>query len=112
MSQRPYDTFLSHSHIDATWVEQLAARLEDDNSLRVWLDKWVLVPGEPWQQAMARGLDEAASCCVVVGANTPDGWFREEVQRALNRQVADPTFRVIPVLAPTGSPENLPEFTS
>ena len=48
-----YDAFLSHSHEDAEIVEALATRLEDDAGLRVWLDKWVLVPGEPWRQAIA-----------------------------------------------------------
>lgn len=41
-----YDVFLSHSHEDAEWVEKLAKQLEDRKKLNVWLDKWILVPGE------------------------------------------------------------------
>lgn len=78
--------------------------------MRVWLDKWVLVPGTYWQQGMAKGLGEARSCAVCLGEQTPRGWFREEIQRALNRQVRDPSFRVIPVILPGGNPAVVDEF--
>ena len=99
-SQTQYDVFLSHSHEDANAVEILATHVEDDASLSVWLDKWVLVPGEHWQQAMAKGLHEAKTCAVCIGKNTPRGWFKEEIERALNRQTKCSSFRVIPVLLP------------
>ena len=105
-------TFLSHSHDDAPWVEGLARRLEDQCALKVWLDKWVLVPGRSWQQAMARGLEEAASCAVFVGAHTPTGWFQKEIERALDLQTRNPNFRVIPVLLPDADPSSIPSFLS
>ncbi|MDM0117991.1 toll/interleukin-1 receptor domain-containing protein [Variovorax sp. J22R133] len=106
------NSFLSHSHDDAVWVEDLARRLEDELGLAVWLDRWVLVPGQSWQQAMARGLEEANSCAVFIGANTPHGWFNEEIQRALDLQVRNPDFRVIPVLLPDADPASIPGFLS
>ena len=54
-----FDVFLSHAHADADLVEKLAARLADKAHFHIWLDKWVLVPGEHWQQEIAKGLDEA-----------------------------------------------------
>jgi hypothetical protein len=39
---------------------------------------------------------------VFVGGKTPSGWFREEIERALNRQTKDNGFRVIPVILPNG----------
>ncbi len=105
-----FDVFLSHSHEDAEWVEKLAKRLEDDAELRVWLDKWIAVPGEHWQQAMARGLDQAKTCAVCIGDQTPEGWFREEFERALNRQTKDKSFRVIPVLLPNAKTINVDVF--
>jgi hypothetical protein len=95
-----YDVFLSHSHADAARVENLAERLVDDHGLNPWLDRWVLVPGKPWQQAMAKGIEEAQSCAICLGSNTPQGWFRREVEKALNRQSGDESFGVIPVLLP------------
>ena len=70
-----YDVFLSHSHIYAEFVEKLAIKLEDNASLKVWLDKWILIPGKHWQQEMAIGLHKAKSCAVCIGKNTPSGWF-------------------------------------
>lgn len=106
------DTFLSHSHDDAPWVEVLARRLEDEFGHKVWLDKWVLVPGKSWQQAMARGLEEAASCAVFIGVHTPQGWFQEEIERALDLQSRNPNFRVIPVLLPDADIASVPGFLS
>jgi hypothetical protein len=98
-----YDVFLSHAHEDREWVEELARRLEDEQGFRVWLDRWILIPGQSFQQAMAKGLEEADTCAVALGEKTPTGWFRQEIEHALNRQVAQPTFRVIPVLLPDAS---------
>jgi len=106
------DTFLSHSHDDAPWVEALACRLVDECKFKVWLDKWVLIPGKSWQQAMARGLEESASCAVFIGANTPTGWFKEEIERALDLQNRNPDFRVIPVLLPDAVTDSVPGFLS
>jgi hypothetical protein len=97
-----FDVFLSHSHVDGEIVELLGARLEDKAKVRVWLDRWILVPGEHWQQELAKGLDQAKSCAVCIGRHTPTGWFREEIERALNRQSKDPSFRVIPVILSHG----------
>src|SRR5215471_11897492 len=105
MSTGPqYDSFLSHAHDDKDWVEAIAQRLEDEQGLRVWLDRWMLVPGESWQQAMAKGLGEAATCAVFLGGETPTGWFRQEIEHALNLQSRLSAFRVIPVLLPDAAP--------
>jgi hypothetical protein len=105
-----YDVFLSYAHVDAELVEQLAMNLEDKEGLHVWLDKWVLIPGAHWQQEMAKGLEEAKTCAVCIGRTTPAGWFREEIERALNRQAKNPAFRVIPVILPGGAPSAVDNF--
>jgi TIR domain len=105
-----FDAFLSHAHVDADVVELLAARLTDEAQFRIWLDRWVLVPGEHWQQEMARGLEQAKTCAICIGQHTPKGWFREEIERALNRQTKDNSFRVIPVILPSGDPALVDNF--
>lgn len=40
-----YDVFLSHSSEDKGIVRELAKRLKGDG-LRVWLDEWVIQPGD------------------------------------------------------------------
>jgi hypothetical protein len=105
-----YNVFLSHSHAEAEWVESLARRLVDERGFSVWLDRWILVPGTSWQQEMARGLDQARTCAVCIGRDTPAGWFREEIERSLDIQTRNPEFRVIPVLLPEASADSIPEF--
>ncbi len=105
-----YDVFLSHSHVDADIVEELAKFLEDRFDFKVWLDKWVLIPGKSWQQAIIRGLKEVECCAVCMGEKTSKGWFREEIELALNRQTRDETFRVIPILLPKSNSHNIDEF--
>jgi hypothetical protein len=109
-TEETFDAFLSHSHADAELVEGLAQRLEDHHDFHVWLDRWVLVAGENWQPAMARGLRNSRVCVVCIGEHTPSGWFHEEIQRALNRQTQDSTFRVIPVLLPGAQEVNVDDF--
>lgn len=105
-----YDVFLSHAHPEADVVEKLGVRLEDEANLRVWLDRWSLIPGEHWQQEMAKGLDQAKSCAVCIGKHTPAGWFQEEIEKALNRQTRDKYFRVIPVILPQGDRSIVADF--
>ena len=107
--EHDFDVFLSHAHADAGVVEELAIKLELAQQ-RVWLDRWVLVPGERWIQHISRALNEAKTCAVCVGSRTPRGWFQEEVERALNRQASDPSFRVIPVMLPGCRPEIVDDF--
>lgn len=107
-----FDAFLSHSHDDAEWVERLAHRLVDESGFRIWLDRWALVPGKSWQQAMAKELEEASTCAVCIGATTPRGWFQQEIERALDLQTRNSEFRVIPVLLPDASAEVVPGFLS
>lgn len=98
-----FDVFLSHGHVDGGHVETIGARLEDEAKLSVWLDKWILIPGEHWQQQMAKGLDQAKCCAVCIGGSTPQGWFQEEIERSLNKQARESQFRVIPVILPGGN---------
>lgn len=53
-----FDVFLSHARIEAEAVESIGVKLEDKHGLKVWLDRWILIPGEHWQQEMARGLEQ------------------------------------------------------
>ncbi len=105
-----FDVFLSHCHDDADIVEELATKLEDKANLRVWLDKWTLIPGEHWQQEMAKSLSKVKTCAICIGSDTPTGWFKEEIEKALNRQTKDKSFRVIPILLPGAQETNIVDF--
>ena len=106
-----YDVFLSHASADKSEVEHLARKLRDQG-LEPFLDKWHLIPGERWQEALEEALDQSRTCAVFLGqAFGP--WQNEEMRSALETCVRDAGFRVIPILLPGGrepGQEDLPRF--
>ena len=93
-----YDLFLSHASDDKPEVEALARRLREDG-LEPFLDKWHLVPGEPWQEALEDALESSRTCAVFVGGKLGP-WQNVEMRDALDERVRNEDFRVIPVLLP------------
>lgn len=94
-----YDVFLSYPRKQSAAVEGIARKLHD-RRLAPWFDRWRLVPGVPWQQAIERALKQSETCAVFIG---PDGLGpvqREESWIAISQRFGDPAFRVIPVLLP------------
>src|SRR5262249_36737043 len=97
---RPYDVFLSRSSTDKDAVEVIARRLEDEAALRPFLDKWHLIPGNPWQEELEQALDSAGTCAVFIGPDRVGPWENVEMRSALDDRVTRAGFRVIPVLLP------------
>lgn len=104
------DVCLSYSATDSAWAENLAKRLRDEYGFRIHLDKWVSLAGQFSQQAHSDGIDQASCCIVCIGEQTPVNWFKQEIQRALDRQSKEPSFRVIPVLLPDAKVVNVRDF--
>lgn len=112
-----YDVFLSHNSQDKPAVEELARRLTK-SGIQPWLDKWNLIPGEPWMEAIEEALDSCAACAVFVGPSGTGPWQNEEMRVAIQRRVderreGERPFRVIPVLLPgaeRGERSRLPAF--
>ncbi|MFX1355008.1 MAG: TIR domain-containing protein [Promethearchaeota archaeon] len=108
-----YDVFLSHNSANKPAVEELAHRLTDEAGLRPFLDKWHLIPGDPWQEAIEEALDQSRTCAVFIGPSGTGPWQNEEMRAAIEQRVADRAFRVIPVLLPgaeRGERGRLPAF--
>jgi hypothetical protein len=108
-----YDVFLSHNGKDKPEVERLAKRLEDDAGLKPFLDKWLLIPGDPWQERLEEALDQSRTFAVFLGPNGTGPWENEEMRAALTERVSDRSRRVIPVLLPGANPKDdklLPRF--
>lgn len=108
-----YDTFLSHNSRDKPAVKWLAAKLEDKTNLKVFLDIWNLIPGDPWQEDLENALETSRTVAVFLGPAGISGWHNEELRDALSRRVNDPQRRVIPILLPgTTMPEDdeIPSF--
>ncbi|HKQ08474.1 MAG TPA: TIR domain-containing protein [Blastocatellia bacterium] len=101
-SDQQYDAFLSHNSQDKPAVELLARKLEDEAGLKTWLDKWNLIPGDPWQEAIEEALTRSLTCVVFLGPSGFGAWHHEEMRNALDLRVSNfnNKLRVIPVLLP------------
>ncbi|MEA2603262.1 MAG: hypothetical protein QOF89_4254 [Acidobacteriota bacterium] len=109
-SDPTYDVFLSHASPDKPAVEELARRLKH-RKLKPFLDKWHLVPGEPWQEALEEALKRSRTFVVFLGPSGIRPWQNEEMRTALATRARDKNRRVIPVLLPDAlMPEDLPPF--
>lgn len=99
-SEKFFDAFLSHNSKDKPEVEKIAESLTDSMGFNVFLDRWNLVPGEPWQEALETALNESMTCVVFVGPHIISPWQNEEMRSALSMRVSKKMLRVIPVLLP------------
>jgi tetratricopeptide (TPR) repeat protein/TolB-like protein len=95
-----YDAFLSYSRADWTAVELIARRLVKERGLRVFVDKWSLVPGARWQDELEQALDRSSACVVFIGPGGPSPWSHVEMRAALELRVNRRMLRVVPVLLP------------
>jgi len=93
-----YDVFLSHNASDKPRVRKLAERLRDAG-LRVWLDEWVIKPGDDIYLAIERGLEAAR---VQVLCLSPEAlgsaWVSLERSTVLFRDPANADRRFVPLL--------------
>jgi sugar lactone lactonase YvrE len=114
-----WDVFFSYSSPDRAEVERLALRVENEAGLKVFLDRWHLVPGDPFIPELDAAIRASRCCTVFLGKDDVRPWQHQEVQAALNRAVrrsasgSGPTFRVIPVLLPGAvelDEDDLPSF--
>ncbi len=85
-----FDVFLSHNKADKPRVHRLAERLKE-KGLRVWLDDWVVKPGDDIFLSVERGLQAAR---VLVLCMSPEalgsGWVGLERNTVLFRDPATP----------------------
>ena len=110
-----YDVFLSHRSPDKPIVERLAEKLVEEAQLSPFLDRWHLIPGEPWQESLEQALNRSRCVAVFVGPSGVNSWENEEMRAALSKRVQENrnSFRVIPVLLPGADQEakdKLPAF--
>ena len=96
----PYDVFCSYSWRDRTAVEAVAQALQRQG-LKVFLDRWYLVPGRAWPRALEEILASCRAVAVFVGPQGLGDWQQREAYLALNRKDTTP---VIPVLLPGADP--------
>ncbi|MFY9823220.1 MAG: TIR domain-containing protein, partial [Thermoanaerobaculia bacterium] len=100
MPEPEFDVFLSHATADKPVVMELASVLRDNYGIKPWLDDWYVVPGKPSQEAIEDALKRCAACAVFIGPSATGPWQNVEMRVAIQRQINDGSYRVIPVLLP------------
>lgn len=70
---RKYDVFFSYNWRDRAAVEAVARTLLEQG-LTVFLDRWYLVPGRPWPEAMEEALNNCQAVSVFLGPHGMGGW--------------------------------------
>ncbi len=98
-----YDVFFSYNWRDREAVENVAWALRE-RDLKVFLDRWYLVAGRPWPQALEEALNSCRAVAVFLGPQGMGRWQQREKDLALDRQARDPRFPVIPVLLAAAEP--------
>ena len=98
MSQA-FHVFLSHNSSDKQLVREIA-RLLREQGLNPWLDEEQLIPGERWQDALARGIRDSATCAMFLGPHSLGNWQEEELDLLRNRAANSRDYRLTPVLLP------------
>jgi len=95
-----FDVFLSYNRVDGRAVEEIAGRLRR-SGLQPFLDTWHLIPGEKWQPALEKALEQSRSAAIFIGPSGISPWHNEEMQAAIGRAIRSrDEYRVIPVLLP------------
>ena len=83
----------------------------EERGLRVWLDEWELIPGQPWQEAIEDVIGKTRSAAVLIGHYGIGPWQTPEMRAVLSLFVKK-GLPVIPVLLPDApsSHDDLPLF--
>ncbi len=93
-----WDVFLSHSAHDHARVRKLAERLRA-LGLRVWLDEWIIKPGDDIYAAIEHGLDYTRSLILCVSQAAMDSdWVSLERNTTIFRNPRTKDRRFIPLL--------------
>ncbi len=93
-----FDVFFSHNRQDKLAVRDLAEVLRE-RGIKVWLDEWELIPGQPWQEALEQAIGRSKSAAVLIGHDGIGPWEDREMSGCLSEFVAR-KMPVIPVLLP------------
>ena len=92
-----YDVFLSHSSNDKVVARELGEQLKA-TGLRVWLDEWIIKPGDSIPLAIERGLEDSRTLVLMMSRHAfSSEWVTMERHTALFRDPTNQSRRFIPV---------------
>jgi len=96
------DIFLSHNGVDKTWTEKLASDIEasaDGNRLKVFFDKWDILPGSDVPVELEKALKESRHIGLVMSPEAfKSAWVSLEVSTSIYSDPAARQRKIIPIL--------------
>jgi len=102
-----FTVFLSYSSKDKQIARDLH-RLLTGAGISVWFDEIAIVPGTRWDTAVSNVIANVKVVLMLVGKDPSGEWQTIELRSILDRVLSDDSFRIIPVLLPGATIENLP----
>lgn len=91
--------FISYSHQDRVFVDELAANLVKRGRAHVWVDRWELRVGDSLLQRIQEAMQSAGALIVVLSkASVASEWCRKELSAGLIRELEERRVLVLPVL--------------
>jgi len=113
--QVKYEVYLLQAQDDEPWVEkELTIRLKDQERMNPFFFRWESIAGDSKLQTMQKGFDESECCAVCLGEKGLGGLEQALQDAALNRMAlsakANPKYRVIPIILPTGDDTSIPKL--
>ena len=94
-----YDVFLCHNSKDKPAVKDIGEKLIERGILP-WLDEWEIRPGERWQKALEKQIENVRAAAVFVGPEGISHWEDFEKDAFINDFLRRGR-PVIPVILPT-----------
>jgi formylglycine-generating enzyme required for sulfatase activity len=86
-SVKGHTVFISYSHADREFVDQLADRLKA-SGVNVWIDKWMIKVGDSITDKINEGIGASDWLIVVLScASVSSKWVREELNAAMIRNI-------------------------
>jgi division/cell wall cluster transcriptional repressor MraZ len=90
--------FLCHSSFDKDFALKLAKDLQERN-IKVWLDKWEMLPGDSLYEKIQDGIIETAYFGIILSPNSVESnWCKRELHGALEEENVRKNVFVIPIL--------------
>lgn len=98
MAIKVQQVFISYSHEDLDFVNQLAALLISCD-LNVWKDTKDISIGGNIPKTIYEGIKSASHfCCVISKSSVQSAWVEEELSYAKVRQLGDQSLQIVPIL--------------
>jgi hypothetical protein len=97
-AQTAASIFLSHTHVDNSFVKRLADDLREAGAT-VWVDEAEMQVGDSLIEKIRSGIDAMDYLAVVLSPDSvASSWVRREVDIAMNQEIEGKKIKVLPVL--------------